>query len=311
VKTHSRGGSSAAADGDSVDKLSSKGPASQVSPSRLRGAGAYTSHASGSSGTSARKKKDMPPLPETRRLADSFVEMDLLFSKDEGLRETYVGGLSMVRMGRLMEGKSCLPFLYALVLICASTDFDSLAGAAGYRYVLPDGTLPADASHYGLYLVTAAVDRIDLLRPLEDPSGSVPDLRLSGHVSYATTSSLEVFVRLSTIPKEGEKAETILVGRFAMACRKEGGGKHKIPVLEVVGLEEEEMMRMGKEMRIGKAERNLIVSRGIYAVDGMGLTREQSLEKQPPSAEEAAMMHSLFVGRANIFGELSRDGGRI
>jgi hypothetical protein len=38
---------------------------------------------------------------------------------------------------------------------------------------------------------------------------------------------------------------------------------------------------------------------------------EQSLEKQPPSAEEAAMMHSLFVGRANIFGELSRDGGRI
>lgn len=34
--------------------------------------------------------------------------MDLLFSKDESLREMYVGGLSQVRMGRLMEGAPCL-----------------------------------------------------------------------------------------------------------------------------------------------------------------------------------------------------------
>lgn len=46
----------------------------------------------------------MPPLPKTRRLAESYVELDLMFSQDEKLRETYVGGLSQVRMGRLMEG---------------------------------------------------------------------------------------------------------------------------------------------------------------------------------------------------------------
>lgn len=49
---------------------------------------------------------DLKPLPTTRRMEDSFVQIDLLFNGEEGdaLREMYVGGLSKVRMGRLMEG---------------------------------------------------------------------------------------------------------------------------------------------------------------------------------------------------------------
>lgn len=43
-------------------------------------------------------------------MGDSYTQMDLMFSQDPNLRESYVGGVSKVRIGRLME------------------DFDSIAG---------------------------------------------------------------------------------------------------------------------------------------------------------------------------------------
>lgn len=169
---------------------------------------------------------------------------------------------------------------------------DTVVFIAAYRHCLPAGALPSAAHSYGFYLVTAAVDRMDMLRPLEDPiTGVVPDLRLSGHVSFTTDSSLEVFVRLSTIPSlESEKEPvTILLGRFAMAARKVGGGKYFIPKLLVEGPEEEELYRDGEKSKETKLERS-----------------KTSLEKVSPNEKEAALMHGLFVGRGAMFGELSR-----
>lgn len=152
--------------------------------------------------------------------------------------------------------------------------------------VLPDGVPVEQASAYEFFLVTAAVDRMDMLRPLLNPDGSIPDLRISAHCSYATESSLEVFVRLSTLPASaGEEGETILVGRFAMACRSFKGGKHKIAKLLVEGEEEEEMWRMGKEMREGKRAR-----------------AKTSLQRTPPTADEAALIHRIFVDNSEVFG---------
>lgn len=125
---------------------------------------------------------------------------------------------------------------------------------------------------------------MDVLRPLTDFAGNVPDLRISGHVSFATESSVEVFVRLSTIPTETEDASTILIGRFAMACRKSSGGKQPIAKLLIEGAAEEELWKMGKELKEAKKQRAL-----------------QSLDKSPPSAEEARKMHEIFVGRQSIF----------
>ncbi|GAA5967911.1 hypothetical protein JCM21900_000743 [Sporobolomyces salmonicolor] len=248
------------------DKLAQTAAAPNV-PLRLRGTGLYQHDHAAPTMPQDAEVEGLQPLPKTRRMGDSYVQMELRFSEDESLREQYVGGLSKVRTGRLME------------------DFDSLAGAAAYRYVLPDGCKIDEASKYGFYLVTAAVDRMDVLRPLLNPDGSVPDLRLSGHVSYATESSLEVFVRLSTIPSSAsEDPSTILLGRFAMACRSFSGGKHPIAKLVVEGPEEEEMWKMGKEMREGKKKRSM-----------------RSLEKNPPSAEEAALLHELFLQRAPLY----------
>lgn len=60
-------------------------------------------------------------------------------------------------------------------------DLDALAGAISYKHA-DDGK--ADSSP--LTIVTASVDRIDLLKPL-----GVSDLRLSGHVTYVGYSSME------------------------------------------------------------------------------------------------------------------------
>lgn len=160
---------------------------------------------------------------------------------------------------------------------------------AAYRHCLPEGSTPADAASHGFYLVTAAVDRMDMMRPLSDSAtGIVPDLRLSGHVSYATESSLEVFVRLSALPaaSSSEEPETILLGRFAMAARKLSGGKQIIPKLVVDGPEEAELWKMGKDGKERKFEQS-----------------RKGLDKIPPNEKEAKMMHDLFMGRAEIFGE--------
>ncbi|GAA5850806.1 hypothetical protein JCM8547_009093 [Rhodosporidiobolus lusitaniae] len=235
-------------------------------PARLRGEGLYEREAVHPK-PAPQVEGELAPLPETRRMGDSYVQLDLKFSENSSLREDYVGGLSKVRMGRLME------------------DFDSIAGAAAYRYVLPDGAPISDSSKYEFYLVTAAVDRMDVLRPVLNKDGSVPDLRISGHVSFATESSLEVFVRLSTLPTSpSQEGETIVIGRFAMACRSFKGGKHPIAKLLVEGPEEQEMWKMGKEMREGKKARSA-----------------RSLEKTPPTAEEAAMLHDLFINKAEIY----------
>ncbi|GJN87873.1 hypothetical protein Rhopal_000828-T1 [Rhodotorula paludigena] len=247
------------------EQLSRAASEKNLMPARLRGSGVYE-RGQGAPHVEVAEGEELAPLPTTRRMGDSYVQMDLRFSQDESLHEQYVGGMSKVRMGRLME------------------DFDSLAGAAAYRYVLPDGADISEATKHGFYLVTAAVDRMDLLRPLLNADGTVPDLRLSSHVSYATSSSLEIFVRMSTIPPKGGESETILLGRFAMACRSAKGGKHSVPQLLVEGPEEEAIFQMGKEMRDGKKKRTL-----------------QSLTKTPPTAEEAAMLHEIFIGNAEIY----------
>jgi len=59
-----------------------------------------------------------------------------------------------------------------------------------------------------------------------------------------------------------------------------------VPKLIVEGPEEEEMFAMGRELRETKKKRAL-----------------KSLEVVPPTADEAAMMHDLFLKNASLYGE--------
>ena len=60
-------------------------------------------------------------------------------------------------------------------------DLDALAGAIAYKHT--DDGKPNSSP---LTIVTASVDRIDWLKPLD-----VCDLRLTGHVTYVGYSSME------------------------------------------------------------------------------------------------------------------------
>lgn len=270
-------------------------------PVRLRGSGAFTPGSGAFTPPTTPSPPPLttqhPPLPTERRMAESFVSLDLPLSSNSALRGEYVGARETVRLGKLMEGQSPSSWTRwetedegggqgQSKLKFTAAEFDSIAGAAAYRFVLPDGASISEASSvYGLYLVTASVDRMDLLASFSG-RGDV-DLRLSGHVSYASGSSLEVLVRLSTIPP-GDVVEptTILLGRFAMACRSSTGGKHPVAKLIVEGPAEEELYAMGKELKERKRELSA-----------------KSIWKTAPSEEESQLLHDLFIGRANIFGK--------
>ena len=91
-----------------------------------------------------------------------------------------------------------------------SIGLDALAGSIAYKHILEPGVSNLGAiKDRGFYLVTAAVDRIDMLKPLTPEN--VGDIRLSGQVIYTGSSSMEVVVKMETIgPSDAE--ETIMLG---------------------------------------------------------------------------------------------------
>ncbi|KAF9992575.1 hypothetical protein BGZ80_005027 [Entomortierella chlamydospora] len=98
-----------------------------------------------------------------KTMHDSYTEIILPFAKDKALLEEYINFGGHVRHGKIME------------------DLDALAGAISYKHC-DDGKTNSQP----IIIVTAAVDRIDFLRPF-----GVRDLRLSGHVTFVGYSSME------------------------------------------------------------------------------------------------------------------------
>lgn len=131
-----------------------------------------------------------------------------------------------------------------------------------------------------------------MLRPLSqtDPE----DLRLSGHVYATGNSTMEITVRLQSVSKAKglqDHPETILLGRFTMACRDSSTRKAKrVPKLVTEGPDEMSLEAMGREQKEKKMSQ---------------LTR--SLEKTPPNAEESAMLHNVFTK----YGQYYKQGASV
>lgn len=161
-----------------------------------------------------------------------------------------------------------------------------------YKHVLPKGLDTRDTAKAGLYVVTAAVDRLDLLRPLSPDEPE--DLRLSGHVYSVGRSTMEVTVRLQSISRRKglrDTPETILLGRFTMACRdKETGKARPVPQLITEGEDEITLEQLGKEQREKKLAQ-----------------MKQSLQVVPPNEEESRMLYRVFTQ----FKDLYKDGASI
>lgn len=131
-----------------------------------------------------------------RRMRDSLIRVDLPFSSSPSLRDEYINVYGDIRIGKVIE------------------DIDALAGSVAYKHCL--GAFSEGAGSLPLTIVTASVDRIDLIRPLAIHS----DVRLSGCVSFVGTSSMEVIIKIESMNRlsEGEW-DLAALALFTMVAR--------------------------------------------------------------------------------------------
>ncbi|KAJ4001152.1 Thioesterase/thiol ester dehydrase-isomerase [Lentinula boryana] len=198
---------------------------------------------------------NLPP----RNMHDSYTQFILHFSSDPNLLEEYVNASGGIRTGKLME------------------HLDSLAGSISYKHVLGPTKSELKVEEMGLYIVTAGVERIDMLRPLT----SDRDLRLSGQVIYTGRSSMEVVVRIESVASRGtqEKDETILLGRFSMVCRNARTNQaYPVNPLIISTEAEKSLFSIGQELKRRRAS-----------------LAQRSLSRVPPSSQEAAALHQNYL----------------
>lgn len=197
-------------------------------------------------------------LPESmlkpKRMQDSYVELYLPFTEDPELLEKYIATSGLIRLGKVLE------------------DLDSLAGGISYQHAL--GGRPGDISA-PIYIVTASVDRLDLLAPLTADA----NYRLSGHVIYVGSSSMEVFVSIEQLTEPMSPNKICLTGRFTMAARN----AHTLT-----------------SQRIAPLILETDAEKALFAMGEAHKNRKRteaasSLEKVPPSKEEAFLLHSQYL----------------
>ncbi|KAJ7353549.1 Thioesterase/thiol ester dehydrase-isomerase [Mycena albidolilacea] len=198
---------------------------------------------------------------------DSYCELVLPFGSSPKLLEQYTNVHGGIRTGKLME------------------HLDSLAGSISYKHMLGPGVDSlGKIEDRGFYIVTASVDRLDMLSPL-DPSR---DLRLSGQVIYTGKSSMEVAVKMETIGM-GLEEETVLLGRFSMVCRDALTHRARnVHPLIISTTEEESLRSMGEDMKKRRQSQAL-----------------RSLSRVPPSSAEAEALHSFYLK----YGQDAKDLG--
>ncbi|KAI1790562.1 Thioesterase/thiol ester dehydrase-isomerase [Ganoderma leucocontextum] len=204
---------------------------------------------------------------------DSYCEIVLPFASSPEMLEAYTNASGGIRTGLLME------------------HLDSLAGSIAYKHVLgPDvSALPLDA---GFYIVTASVERLDMLASLYP----VRDMRLSGQVIHTGKSSMEVAVRMQALEKDGRE-ETIMLGRFCMVCRD--ARTHRSTTVNPLVLETTE-------------------DHALYTIGEVHRQRRQtvansSLDRVPPTSTEAEDLHSLYLahGQEDNGGRSAGDVERV
>ncbi|KAF9556445.1 Thioesterase/thiol ester dehydrase-isomerase [Agrocybe pediades] len=188
---------------------------------------------------------------------DSYCEVLLPFSSSSQLVEKYTNASGGIRTGKLME------------------HLDSLAGSIAYKHMLGPGIRSLGRiQDHGFYIVTASVDRLDMLAGL-DPSR---DLRLSGQVIYTGRSSMEVAVKMESIGT-GLPDETVLIGIFSMVCRNAITHRSReVNPLVITTPEEKSLYALGEQMKQRRQSNAM-----------------KSLSRVPPSSSEAAFLHSFYL----------------
>mmetsp|Transcript_43768 Transcript_43768/g.103424 ORF Transcript_43768/g.103424 Transcript_43768/m.103424 type:complete len:417 (+) Transcript_43768:90-1340(+) len=146
------------------------------------------------------------------------------FSKVSSLRDEYVGNTGKVLVGRMLE------------------DLDALAGNVANDWC--QEIQSSDGSP--LMLVTAAVDKIRLARPVK----ITEDVVLSGRAIWTGNSSMLVRMYMQS---ETHRGERLLEADFVYVARDRATLKSvKVPQVEPANEEEEELFRDGEKKAAAK-----------------------------------------------------------
>ncbi|KAI6146038.1 thioesterase thiol ester dehydrase-isomerase [Pisolithus tinctorius] len=188
---------------------------------------------------------------------DTYSQIVLPFASSPELFEQYTNASGGLRTGMLME------------------HLDSLAGSIAYKHMLgPSVETLGRVQERGFYIVTASVERLDMLASLYP----VRDTRLSGQVIYTGKSSMEVAVKMEALGPDGGE-ETLMLGRFSMVCRNARTHKaHPVIPLIIRTPAEEALYKIGESSK----------DRRKYAA-------LQALSRVPPSSAEAAELHTTYL----------------
>ncbi|KLO11665.1 Thioesterase/thiol ester dehydrase-isomerase [Schizopora paradoxa] len=214
------------------------------------------------SGTESKPTTEAKPQdPVPRHMYDSYSQVVFPFSSSPELLEQYVNAWGGIRTGKLME------------------HLDSLAGSIAYKHMLgPTVETLGKINERGYYIVTASVDRLDMLSSLHP----VRDIRLGGHVIYTGRSSMEVAVTMEALEGPG-KERTVMLGRFSMVCRDAQTHKaHPVNPLIADTPEEKRLLAIGESLKARKQ-----------------LEAQHSLSRVPPSIEEAQELHGVYLSGLN------------
>ncbi|KAG0136643.1 HotDog domain-containing protein [Tuber indicum] len=178
-------------------------------------------------------------------MMDSYHKIVLPLSKDEWLVDSYVNASGQLRLGSLFQ------------------DLDALAGVVSYKHTGP-----------GTANVTAAVDRISIINPLED----FCDLELSGFVFFVGNSSMEVSIEARKAGHPGDGGLLLSCAFTMVALNPETKKPTKVSPLIAETLEEKAIFRRGEANKTAKK----VITRA-------------SLTTQAPTLEESLLIHKTYL----------------
>ncbi|KAL0088978.1 acyl-CoA thioester hydrolase [Phycomyces blakesleeanus] len=209
--------------------------------------------------------EDRPQI--MKKMSDSYIEELLPFKSSPDLLDKYVTAKGTIRIGKILE------------------DLDALAGAISYKHI--DTFTPGPP----VTIVTASVDRMEILMP-----STVEDMKISGHVAYVGSSSMEVFAKVETIPRYDPSKphfsesnpefsitkptpNTVIFARFTMVARNSITGKAvKVNPMVLENAEEKKLFMYAEDCKTRKR-----------------LAGEKDLSKIPPTADERLTIHDIYI----------------
>ena len=227
--------------------------------------------------TSKSKHSDDSGVKDERTMNDSLIQVSLPFLDNKELFGDYVNIFGGIRFGKIME------------------DLDVFAATCAYMHC---GTSTRNGEK--LTIVTAAVDRIDMHMRLDEPL----NLRMKGMVTFVGKSSMEVTIVVESsshgVGKDDSPPkvdQNVVINQFLEESTAEADSLWKLAALAkfiMVAKNSEGSVQVPR-LKLNSMREEAIFAAGAQRNAARLSRAQQSLFKEPPTEQESALLHKLFL----------------